>query len=187
VLRAATLATPAGPLSLITHGDVVVAGGFTPDPGELHARLGPSRRDLPMRIVADLGDVTKAASAYLDGDLDAWDRLDADQEGGAYHRRVWAALREIPPGMAITYTELAGVTGNPAAARAAGTACARNLLAPLVPCHRVVRTDGSLGGYYYGLHVKRWLLDHEAAGTRSTSSDDLGVLSRSSTASSTRP
>jgi methylated-DNA-[protein]-cysteine S-methyltransferase len=163
MLHAATVPTPAGPLSLVVHGDVVVAGGFTADPGELHARLGPTRRHLPMRRVAELGAVTRAASAYVGGELDAWDGLEADQEGTPYQRRVWAVLREVPPGMTITYTELAALAGNPIAARAAGTACGRNLVAPLVPCHRIVRTDGTLGGYYYGLRVKRWLLAHEGS------------------------
>jgi methylated-DNA-[protein]-cysteine S-methyltransferase len=70
-------------------------------------------------------------------------------------------MRQIPPGETWSYAELAAKAGRPQAVRAAGQACARNLVAPFVPCHRVVRSGGSLGGYYYGLAVKRWLLDHE--------------------------
>ena len=72
-------------------------------------------------------------------------------------------MREIPPGETITYAELAERAGNPRAVRAAGSACARNLIAPIVPCHRVVRSGESrnLGGYYYGLSTKEWLLEHE--------------------------
>ena len=61
----------------------------------------------------------------------------------------------------VSYTELATLAGSPAAMRAAGQACARNLIIPIVPCHRVVRRDGTLGGYAYGLPVKQQLLDHE--------------------------
>ena len=187
MLRAHTLDTPAGPLSLLAHGDAVVAGGFTADPGELRARLGPARRTLALRRVTDLGEVTRVVEAYLGGDLGAWDALLVDQDGTPGQHRVWAALRAVPAGKTITYTELARRAGTPAAVRAAGTACGRNLIAPIVPCHRALRSDGSLGGYHYGLPVKRWLLDHEAVGMRSTSSEDLGSVSRSRTASSTRP
>jgi methylated-DNA-[protein]-cysteine S-methyltransferase len=65
----------------------------------------------------------------------------------------------------VTYTGYARLAGRPAAVRAAAQACARNAVALFVPCHRVVRTDGTLGGYRWGLGVKRWLLDHELAGT----------------------
>jgi methylated-DNA-[protein]-cysteine S-methyltransferase len=73
-------------------------------------------------------------------------------------------MREVPAGEVITYAELAARAGNSRAVRAAGSACAQNMVAPIVPCHRIVRTGGSLGGYYYGLPVKEWLLAHEQAG-----------------------
>jgi methylated-DNA-[protein]-cysteine S-methyltransferase len=74
-------------------------------------------------------------------------------------------MREVPPGETITYTELAARAGSPTAVRAAGQACARNVIAPIVPCHRILRSDGTFGGYAYGLHVKRWLLAHERGET----------------------
>jgi len=78
--------------------------------------------------------------------------------------RLWAQMRAVRPGTTISYTDLAVRAGLPrTAARAAGAACAANLIAPVVPCHRVLRSDGSLGGYYYGLACKRWLLRHEGA------------------------
>src|SRR6266511_217362 len=76
---------------------------------------------------------------------------------------AWQALRAIPPGEPISYTELAARAGRPAAVRAAAQACARNPCALFVPCHRVVRADGSLGGYRWGLPVKRWLLRWESS------------------------
>jgi methylated-DNA-[protein]-cysteine S-methyltransferase len=76
---------------------------------------------------------------------------------------AWDALRAVPAGCPVTYRELAVRCGRAGAARAAGSACQRNAAALFVPCHRVVRGDGGLGGFRWGLAVKRWLLDHEAA------------------------
>ena len=110
---------------------------------------------------ADLGAVTSAVSAYFAGDVDALDEVPVRQPGGAFTQEAWREMRTIPAGRTWSYAELATKAGNPAAVRAAGAACAHNRVAPFVPCHRVVRTGGNLGGYYYGLPVKRWLLDHE--------------------------
>lgn len=87
--------------------------------------------------------------------------LPLDLRGTAFQQRVWAALRAIPPGQTLSYTELARRIGAPAAVRAVASACAANTLAVAVPCHRVVRTDGSLSGYRWGVARKRALLDRE--------------------------
>lgn len=90
------------------------------------------------------------------------DRLPLDIRGTAFQRRVWEALRAIRPGETVTYAELARRIGAPAAARAVGHACAANPLAVAIPCHRVVRTDGGLSGYRWGVERKRALLAREA-------------------------
>jgi methylated-DNA-[protein]-cysteine S-methyltransferase len=161
LLRHATLDTPVGPWSaVVDEGGVVVAAGFC-EAGPLLARL-PTPPDAPApRHVADLGPVSAAMRAYLAGDVAALDRLTVSQPGGEFQQVVWQQMREIPSGQTWTYAQLAGKSGRSAAVRAVGTSCARNLVAPIVPCHRVVRSDGSLGGYYYGLSTKRWLLAHE--------------------------
>jgi methylated-DNA-[protein]-cysteine S-methyltransferase len=100
-------------------------------------------------------------AAYFDGDVTAMDVLPVEQPGGAFRQAALKVRREVPAGQVITYAELAARAGNPGAVRAAGSACAQNMVAPIVPCHRIVRTGGSLGGYYYGLSVKDWLLAHE--------------------------
>lgn len=87
--------------------------------------------------------------------------LPLDIRGTAFQQRVWAALRAIPPGQTLSYTELAQRIGAPAAVRAVASACAANTLAVAVPCHRVVRTDGRLSGYRWGVARKRALLDRE--------------------------
>ena len=90
--------------------------------------------------------------------------LPVDVAGTAFQQAVWAALRAIPAGETRSYAQLAAAVGRPAAVRAAGTACGDNGLAILVPCHRVLRSDGGLGGYAYGLERKRALLAREAEG-----------------------
>ncbi|OJW49964.1 MAG: bifunctional transcriptional activator/DNA repair enzyme protein Ada [Candidatus Accumulibacter sp. 66-26] len=89
--------------------------------------------------------------------------LPLDVRGTAFQQRVWQALREIPPGSTASYGEIAERIGAPAAVRAVAGACAANALAVAIPCHRVVRSDGSLSGYRWGVERKRALLDREAA------------------------
>jgi methylated-DNA-[protein]-cysteine S-methyltransferase len=157
--------TPIGPLSLLTHGGQLIAGGFTAQPAMMHARLAPPLRTLPLEPAspAELPWLAKPVAAYFDGDLQALDEIPVCQPGTPSRQRLWAALRAVPPGATVSYTQLAAQAGNPRAPRAAGAACAYNLIAPVVPCHRALRTDGSLGGYYYGLDRKTWLLRHEGA------------------------
>ena len=88
--------------------------------------------------------------------------LPLDIRGTAFQRQVWAALQSIPPGSKRTYAEIAGQIGKPKAVRAVAGACAANTIAVIVPCHRVVRSDGGLGGYRWGIERKQTLLEHEA-------------------------
>lgn len=88
--------------------------------------------------------------------------LPLDIRGTAFQQRVWLALREIPPGSTVSYAEIAQRIGAPKAVRAVAGACAANALAVAIPCHRVVRNDGSLSGYRWGVERKRALLEREA-------------------------
>jgi AraC family transcriptional regulator of adaptative response/methylated-DNA-[protein]-cysteine methyltransferase len=88
--------------------------------------------------------------------------LPLDVRGTAFQHRVWQALRRIPAGVTATYSEIAGRIGAPKAVRAVAQACASNGLAVAIPCHRVVRSDGALSGYRWGVERKRALLDREA-------------------------
>jgi AraC family transcriptional regulator of adaptative response/methylated-DNA-[protein]-cysteine methyltransferase len=88
--------------------------------------------------------------------------LPLDVRGTAFQQRVWQALREIPVGETVSYAEVARRVGSPSAVRAVAGACAANKLAVAIPCHRVVRNDGSLSGYAWGVDRKRVLLDREA-------------------------
>jgi methylated-DNA-[protein]-cysteine S-methyltransferase len=155
--------TPIGGFAVIADGGVVVAAGFAPV-AKMAERLSADLTGRGMRSRRDLGSITAAVRDYFAGDLDALDVVPVRQPGGEFTQEVWRVMREIPAGQPWTYAELATKAGRPAAVRAVGNACARNLVAPFVPCHRVLRTGGGLGGYYYGLPVKEWLLAHEATG-----------------------
>lgn len=106
---------------------------------------------------------TRALGAYFAGNLAAIDALAVATNGTPFQQEVWRTLRDIPAGTTITYTELARRCGHSAAVRAAGFANGQNPIGIVVPCHRVVGSDGSLTGYGGGLHRKRWLLRHEGA------------------------
>jgi len=89
--------------------------------------------------------------------------LPLDVRGTAFQRRVWQALREIPVGATASYRDIAERVGAPKAVRAVARACASNVIAVAIPCHRVVRTDGALSGYRWGVQRKRALLAREVA------------------------
>ncbi|MDF5751258.1 methylated-DNA--[protein]-cysteine S-methyltransferase [Spongiactinospora sp. TRM90649] len=164
MIEAQTLPTPAGPLSLLVREGVLVAAGFTEDPGEMFDRLpAVLRAEEELKVVDDLGEPARAVRAYLDGDLTALDSIPVSQPGSERRQRLLTALRDVPAGTTVTYAELAERAGMPrTAARAAGGACAQNLIAPFVPCHRVLPATGGFGGYYYGTPVKEWLIAHES-------------------------
>lgn len=167
ILHATTLSTPAGAFSALHEGEAVLAAGFTDDPEALRRLLPAARRDDPVTVEAHPGAVAAALAAYFAGDLAAIDDVAVAATGTAYQQRTWAALRALPPGAPVSYAQLAARTGSPAAARAVGSACGRNPTAVVVPCHRVVRGDGALGGFAWGVEAKGWLLDHEARHTPS--------------------
>lgn len=113
-------------------------------------------------LPTERGAVAEAVAAYAGGDSAAFADIAVSQPGSEYRQKVWAALREVPAGETVSYAELAQMAGRPQAHRAAASACANNLVAFAVPCHRVIRADGSLGGYLYcGTETKRQLLRAE--------------------------
>jgi methylated-DNA-[protein]-cysteine S-methyltransferase len=156
---AVTVPTPFGAFTAIADDGTVVGSGFTAGADELRDRLPDP--GVEIRVRTDLGPISSALDAYFAGaDVTAIDRLPVRMEGSPAMRRLWDELRRIPAGEVRSYAQLGGGRRH---ARAAGSACARNPVPLIVPCHRVVRTDGSLGGFGWGLPLKRWLLDHEAA------------------------
>jgi methylated-DNA-[protein]-cysteine S-methyltransferase len=110
--------------------------------------------------------MTAALAAYFAGSVNAIDGLPTATGGTEFQRMVWRALRQIPCGETISYATLARRIGRPAAVRAVGLANGANPISIVVPCHRVIGSDGSLTGYGDGLERKRWLLAHEGYATR---------------------
>ncbi|MFP2927534.1 methylated-DNA--[protein]-cysteine S-methyltransferase [Pyxidicoccus sp. 3LG] len=108
------------------------------------------------------GGLTKVMTEYFGGDLGVISGLPVATGGTPFQRSVWAALRDIPCGTTLSYSELAKRIGRPAAVRAVGHANGSNPVGIVVPCHRVVGANGSLTGYGGGLERKRWLLGHES-------------------------
>ncbi|MFI1991163.1 methylated-DNA--[protein]-cysteine S-methyltransferase [Actinoplanes sp. NPDC020271] len=164
MLRHSTLETPAGPFTLVVaDSGAVRAAGFTTDvPGLI--RLIHPRLVETAEPADDVGAAQEAVRAYFRGDLAALDAVPVEQHtSGTFLGHAWSVMRDIKPGDPVTYSHYAELAGRPAAIRAAAAACARNAVALIVPCHRVLRTDGSLGGYRWGLPVKSWLLEHESA------------------------
>jgi len=160
-----TLDTPLGPLHLAARaGRLCAATLGDPDPGW---RRDDRARPLP--------GAAQQVAAFFAGERRAFD-VPLLLAGTPWQRRVWSAVAAIPFAETRTYRDIAAALCTPAAARAVGHANGRNPLCILVPCHRVVGSDGSLTGYAYGLDAKRALLDHESriariSGTASTVSD----------------
>jgi len=156
-----TYDTPMGPFTAVVDADgAVLASGWTAEVDALVPLIHPTLRPAELRR-AELRAVGDAIVAYHGGELSAVDDVPVRQRSGEFLEHAWDVLRTVPAGAPLTYTEYAAKSGHPAAVRAAAAACARNASALFVPCHRVVRTDGTLGGFRWGLPVKRALLDHE--------------------------
>ncbi|MCM6775948.1 methylated-DNA--[protein]-cysteine S-methyltransferase [Nocardia sp. CDC159] len=160
----ATTTTPIGPFTTVVDAEgAVLASGWTADAEGLRLLIHPILRPTALRQRDSLGSVTRAIETYHAGDVLAIDDITVRQLSGPFLVHAWEVLRKIPAGSPVTYTTYAERSGRPEAVRAAANACARNAAALFVPCHRVFRTDGSLGGFRWGLPVKRWLLDHEGS------------------------
>ena len=156
-----TVPTPAGQLMFVADDDVVLAAGWTDDVERLRTQIAPDLRPTTLTQRTTASRPADAVAAYCDGELSAPAAVEVRQVSGRFVTAAWASLRTVEPGEVITYSQLAERAGNPSAVRAAGTACATNPSALFVPCHRVVRRDHGLGGFAWGLDVKRWLLGHE--------------------------
>jgi len=151
------------------------------DRGVCFAQFGPSAAALRRELASEFPKATLSPSPLAkSAQLDAWVRafeahvagraprpdVPLDLRGTAFQIRVWRFLLGIREGEVLSYTEVAAGIGAPKAVRAAASACGANRIAVLVPCHRVLRGDGGLGGYRWGLERKRALLDRERAAGR---------------------
>jgi methylated-DNA-[protein]-cysteine S-methyltransferase len=152
--------TPVGLIGIRAHGEELTDILFMHDePSTALSAPGSSLLDAAFRQLF----------AWFEGRLREFTLPMADAES-VFARRVRKAMLEIPYGETVTYGEMAAAIGKPGAARAVGTACARNPLPLIVPCHRVVAADGKIGGYLGGTETKRWLLDFERRNCREMAS-----------------
>ncbi|MDN4472187.1 methylated-DNA--[protein]-cysteine S-methyltransferase [Demequina zhanjiangensis] len=163
-LHGAHVDTPWGVLRLLVTPEdgVVRAAGLDEDDRDLVRRLPSPHAARP--VVEDpLDAVVGPVQAWLGGDFDALLEVPVEQPGGEFFQDVWQAMREVPAGEPVSYQELAAAAGRPRAMRAVGTACRRNAVAILVPCHRVIRAGGRLGSYGFGgVGIKASMLAFEA-------------------------
>lgn len=124
---------------------------------EIHYRAGGYQR----RASRNPGGLSAKLSDYFDGDLAVINTLPSATAGTPFQREVWQALRDIPCGQVMHYGELAKRLGRPGAARAVGAANGSNPVSIVVPCHRVIGSNGTMTGYAGGVTRKEWLLRHE--------------------------
>jgi methylated-DNA-[protein]-cysteine S-methyltransferase len=157
-----TADSPFGPLLLAqTKRGLVRVGLPNQDSDELLVDLADRVSPRVLEAPAQLDEVRHELDLYFDGKLDRFDLPLDWQLSGGFRQRVLRAINRIPYGQTRSYTEMARKAGNERAVRAAGTACGSNPIPLVVPCHRVLRTGGALGGYGGGLPMKQRLLELE--------------------------
>ncbi|MGA7991474.1 MAG: methylated-DNA--[protein]-cysteine S-methyltransferase [Thermoanaerobaculia bacterium] len=162
-LRRSRVAAPPGAIVLVVRGSCLVGLVFEDHwkkfNSELEKRFGAFSFEEDPRG----GAPAEALRRYFGGDLAALDGIAVDTGGTAFQQIVWTTLRRIPAGATWSYARLAKEIGRPSATRAVAAANGANPVSIVVPCHRVIGSDGSLTGYGGGLPRKRWLLAHEGA------------------------
>jgi len=147
-------------LYLVAREHVLLAAGFRSF-GDLHQRMDDSEFAVGIKDVKSIPIISELVGNYFDGDLDALNGITVRQPGSEFSQDVWKVMRKIPAGKTWSYSDIAKKIGSPAAVRAVGTACGKNLVAPIIPCHRVVKSGGAIGNYGYGVETKEMLLRHE--------------------------
>lgn len=158
--------SPIGKVVLAESGGALCALDFEASVEPVLARLERRVGSIEVRRGNGVREFQERVAAYFQGELKALDGLAVEPGGTAFQREVWSALRRIPVGSTDCYSGIAAAIGRSSAVRAVGLANARNPIAVVIPCHRVVGRDGSLTGYAGGLERKRWLLQHEGCFTQ---------------------
>jgi methylated-DNA-[protein]-cysteine S-methyltransferase len=161
VLHVATVESPVGPLTIAANESRVCLLHFGRSHADARRELGRWYPGSSIEPHADPGGAVSALGRYFDGDLTSLDGIQVELHGTPFQRQVWEALRSVRAGTTTSYAELARRVGAPAAVRAVGAANGANPVAIVLPCHRIIGSNGSLTGYGGGLDRKRWLLNHE--------------------------
>jgi len=162
ILRVITTNTPVGDFHMIVdEQDIVRASGFGSTEDLTH-RLPEAIRSHEI-VAIDNHPYGLHVKSYFAGDKNALQRINYEQDGREFQCQVWQAIAQVDHGQTISYKQLAEAAGNAPAIRAAGTICGLNRLILLVPCHRILKSDGGIGSYLYGSDIKEFLLKHEGA------------------------
>jgi len=156
-----TVDTPDGPFTVVVVGEAVAGSGWTADADFFVTRFRVKDAPEVPASLRVLDQALAAVDAYYRGDGRPAVEVPLSQAETPFQARVRRAMRAIGYGERRSYAALAVAAGSPLAARAAASVCARNHTALFMPCHRVVRGDGDLGGFLYGLELKQRLLDRE--------------------------
>jgi methylated-DNA-[protein]-cysteine S-methyltransferase len=159
-LLIASTTTPIGTLNLVADGELLLGANLS-SIRALKAGLDSIYQGSDFKEVRKIPVISDLIADYFDGDLNAINGIKVSQPGGSFSQSAWKAMRRIRAGKVISYADLAKSSGSPKAVRAAGSACAKNAIVLVVPCHRIVKTGGALGNYAYGVNKKEWLLNHE--------------------------
>ena len=159
-LLSSTFDSPIGNLNLIADGSILLAANLS-NLKAAKESLHPDYAGYKIDSVKKIPIITELLKDYFDGDISAINGIKVLQPGAPFSQAAWKAMRKVKG--TISYAELADRAGSPAAVRAAGSACAKNAIVIVVPCHRILKTGGNLGNYAYGLSRKEWLLRHEGA------------------------
>jgi methylated-DNA-[protein]-cysteine S-methyltransferase len=155
--------SPVGRIVIAVGDPGVLALEFADDDAQVRARLARAIPGARFQSGPRADAIVATLRAYFGGDVHAIDDLAVQAHGTAFQKKVWAALRNIPAGKTVSYRDIAAAIGAPSAVRAVGAANGQNPVAVIVPCHRVIASDGTLCGYGGGLWRKEWLLRHEGA------------------------
>ena len=161
MIEIATIDSPIGKLTTAARGARVCLLHFGAASPALKASLKSWYPDEKIEAGSDPGGAVGVLRRYFDGDLGSLDEIEVELHGTSFQRGVWTALRSVKAGTTLSYAQLADRVGAPAAVRAVGAANGANPVALVLPCHRIIGSNGSLTGYGGGLDRKRWLLDHE--------------------------
>jgi len=155
------LESPLGDLVLAFSEGGLCALQFDESPAQVRARLERSYPGAGFGKVSGTAEVVEKLRAYFSGGLQGLETIPVAPKGTPFQQRVWTALRAIPVGQTRSYLQIAKAIGSPSAVRAVGAANGQNPIAVVVPCHRVIASNGTLCGYGGGLWRKEWLLEHE--------------------------
>lgn len=159
-LLSTTFDSPIGGINLIADGAILLAANLS-NLKAAKESLHPDYYEFKIEPVKKIPVISDLLKDYFDGDISAINGIKVSQPGPTFSQAAWKVMRKVRG--VISYAELADRAGSPAAVRAAGSACAKNAIVLVVPCHRIIKTGGNLGNYAYGLNKKEWLLRHEGA------------------------